>query len=217
MKSRTWASTLTEVMIYCLLLILMLVLAFTFYQLGSRYLAKTRTQVEIQQSASLAVEALIRDLSEAYDGGVVSYAGRLGVGMLSARDAQGKFIYEGATGYPIWQRYVGFYLNPDPEDPQVMALYRSEITNKGGLPTSSPVTPGAAGITVDLFRTQGLRRKLVAHGLVGVDVYSLNAAQQKIYPSVLTNPVWVELELRNLSTGSRQNALITRISVMARN
>lgn len=217
MKIRSWASTLTEVMIYCLLLILMLIVAFTFYRLGSRYLAKTRTQVEIQQSASLAVEALTRDLSEAYDGGVVSYLGRQGVGMLSARDAQGKFVYEGATGFPIWQRYVGFYLNTDPEDPQVMALYRSEITNRGGLPTSSPVTPAAAGVTLDLFRLQGTRRKLVAHGLTGVDVYSLNAAQQKIYPSVLTNPVWVELELSNLSTGSRQNTLLTRISVMARN
>jgi hypothetical protein len=234
MKSKK-ASTLMEVMIYSLLLVSVLIIAYMFYKLGNQYLKKTRTQVEMQQGASLSGSALVRDLCEAYETGIASFPspaspGALpGVVMLSARDDQGAFRYEDGSGNPIWQRYVGYYLDTDPEmpaDASVKALFRAEITNLGGLPSSNPPGPVAAGVTTTLMRTSGLRRKLVAHGLRapsntlphgGLDVYSLNTTNAKIYPTVLTNPVWVDLELLNNSTGSMQSSMRTRLSVMARN
>lgn len=226
------ATTLIEVVVYGMLLLTVLSLAYSFFKLGSGYFQKTRAQIELQQQAALTGASLVRDLCEASAGSVVSFpngtavTAPAGLVFLSARNAAGTFCYEAASGRPIWQSYVGYYLDVDPEfagDTRVRALYRAEVTNKGGLPSTQPVTPTAAGVTTQWIQINGINRHLIAHGLSpqtatsphgGLDAYNLTSADLKTYPALLGNPIWIDLGLTN--PAFKGHEFRSRLAVMAR-
>ena len=226
-------TTLIELSVYSVLLLTVLTLAYYFFKLGSGYFHKTRAQVELQQAAALSGSQLARDLAEASSGAVASFpstaspAAPPGLVLLSARNQVGKFCYEAGSGHPIWQSYVGYYLDVDPEAPQdasVRALFRAEISNRGGLPGTHPDTPVVAGVTTQLIKTTGANRHLVAHGLSaettqaphgGLDAYNLSSTNIKSYPAGLSNPIWVDLGLSNSNFAGQQ--FRSRLAVMARN
>lgn len=226
-------STLSELLLYSVLLMLVLSVAYTFFRLAQGYVHKTRAQVELQQNVGLAGASLVRDLSEAWSDAVTSFpnasapSAPAGVVFLMARDSQNRFVYEVASGYPIWQRYVGYFLDADPLNPAQRALYRAEVIDRGGLPTVNPQSPPEAGVTTAWLRDHGVNRKLIAAGFRpespaaphgGLDLYSLaSGSTTHLYSERLTMPVWVDLELLNPSTGSSENSLRSRLSVLARN
>ncbi|MEW6280941.1 MAG: prepilin-type N-terminal cleavage/methylation domain-containing protein [Candidatus Eremiobacterota bacterium] len=226
--SRPRGMTLIELMVYAMLLSVALATIFLFFKYGNVYLHKTRTMVAVEQQSNVATAWLMKDLMECPEGLIDSFASPPGVVFLSARDNNGNFVYDTNTGDPIWQRYVGYYLDVDPERPndtRVNALFRAEQV-VGGLPATNAQRPTPAGVTTTTMRTSGINRRLVAHGLVpptggnhgGLDVYSLPDPAQpanKQYDA-LFNPLYLDLEFRNTSAGSSESSIQTRLRIQAR-
>ncbi|MEW6281697.1 MAG: hypothetical protein AB1758_24020 [Candidatus Eremiobacterota bacterium] len=174
-------STLTEVLVYSLLLVLNLVLAYAMWLAGNRYMLTTRAQVQVQQSANVASYRLNAELMEAAPGslevfprGVNPDSTVVGVVFLSARRFQAPhpFVTDGQTGLPVWQKVVGYYLDADPTQPEnlsIRALYRVEMVPSGFTPGTLVSRPSSLGITTSTLRGVATGntadRRLVAHGI----------------------------------------------------
>lgn len=233
---RKKASTLLETLLYCTLFLLVIGVAYMFYLMGLGYLTKTRVQIEMQQANSLAVSRLITELAETNLVGLESFPNpanpncRAGLVLVSARDDDNRFRYGSPSARPVWQRYVSYYLESDPQSPgstETQALFRAELETQAGvtLPGEIAYVPSTKGITTDLLATKGTNRKLIAHGLLaptpglphgGFNLYGLSGVTRS-YTTPLSNPCWLEVSCKDGSTGSRANSMLTRVGVMVRN
>lgn len=209
MKSRGFS--LSELIVYTFLLMLVSSAIYGTLRMGNHCHSLGRSQVDVQRTCNLAMALLQQELTEAQANCVeffpkTGYADQpVGVVFLSARDGSGRFRFDPVGGWPQWQRYVGYYLDADPQGASTRALYRAELVTSN-LPSLVPVkgTLLSPAVGTAQIRANGQQRRMICRGLAapssslprgGFDVYgmfnnarSYDATTQPIYVDLLAEP-----------------------------
>lgn len=243
-QPRSRGTTLVEIMIYMSLVTMVFMAIYGVFMAGRRYFEIARASIEVQQAANTIGYRLTRDLMET-DAATVRFfpnsassSAPAGVVFLSARKPvtgapdDNTFVYDQTYGVPMWQKYLGYYLDTDPSypnDTQMRALYLAEIV-PSGFPKTRAEAPSVNGLTTASFKSSGRNKRIVAHGIMaptnarphgGFDVYAVvNGA--KTY-TASQNPIYIDLELLNTSAGvaraagrTNNNTITSSIRVEAR-
>ncbi len=238
-------ATLIEILTYMALVSMVMLAIYGIFMAGRRYFEIARASVEVQQALNTVGARLTRDLMETDASTVQSYPnGRytavpVGIVFLSARKpATGAaddnvFQYDENFGVPIWQKYIGYYLDTDPSypnNPRMQALYVAEIV-PAGFPKTQAQQGTENNITSATIRSSGRNRRLLAHGILaptnarprgGFDCYAIvNGVTRH---QVFQNPIRVDLEMINTSAGvartggesSNDNSIVSRLRIEGR-
>lgn len=209
-------ATLIEVLTYMALASMVFLAIYGIFMAGRRYFEIARASIEVQQALNTVGFRLTRDLMETHAETVQSYPNTkytslpVGIVFLSARDDQNVFQYEPTYGMPMWQKYIGYYLDTDPsypDNPRMRALYVAEV-KPSGFPKIRAEKGTVNNVTTATIRSSGQNRRLLAHGIMaptntrprgGFDCYALiNGIQNH---QNFTNPIYVNLEMLNTAAG----------------
>ena len=209
-------ATLIEVLTYMALASMVFLAIYGIFMAGRRYFEIARASIEVQQALNTVGSRLTRDLMETHAEAIQSYPNSkypslpVGIVFLSARDDQNVFQYDPNYGVPIWQKYVGYYLDTDPnypDNPRMRALYVAEV-KPSGFPKIRPEQGTVNNVTTATIRSSGQNRRLLAHCIQapthlnsrgGFDCYAMIDGVK--YGSSFINPIYVGLEMVNTAAG----------------
>ncbi|MGI5844092.1 MAG: PilW family protein [Candidatus Xenobium sp.] len=209
-------ATLIEVLTYMALASMVFLAIYGIFMAGRRYFEIARASIEVQQALNTVGSRLTRDLMETHAEAIQSYPNNkypslpVGIVFLSARDDQNVFQYDPNYGVPIWQKYVGYYLDTDPnypDNPRMRALYVAEV-KPSGFPKIRPEQGTVNNVTTATIRNSGQNRRLLAHCIQappylgsrgGFNCYAIIDGVK--YGSSFINPIYVELEMVNTAAG----------------
>jgi len=238
-------ATLIEILTYMGLVSMVMLAIYGIFVAGQRYFEVARASVEVQQALNTIGARLTRDLMETDANTVQSYpnskytAVPVGIVFLSARKPttgaadDNTFQYDATYGGPVWQKYIGYYLDTDPsypDNPRMRALYVAEVV-PAGFPKTQAQKGTENSITSATIRTSGRNRRLLAHGILaptnarprgGFDCYAIiNGGTRH---QLFQNPIYVDLEMINTSAGvartggesSNDNSIVSRLRIEGR-
>lgn len=143
--------TLVELLISCVILGLLLTVTFMIYRMGASAWLKSDAKSELLQIAQVVTAKLNREVeSSSYRSASVS-ADNSAVAFLSARNADGVFVYDDVSVIPHWQNYVVFYFQASSK-----SLLRREV-GVAGTPAELAAQPidVLGGGPVDNYRSAG--------------------------------------------------------------
>lgn len=242
---RQAGATLIEILTYMGLASMVMLAIYLIFVAGWRYFEIARSSVEVQQAVNTIGTRLTRDLMETHANTVQSYPNSkytsvpVGIVFLSARKPvtggadDNAFQYDPNYGLPLWQKYVGYYLDTDPSNPndtRSRALYVAEYIPTG-FPKIKAEQGTVNGVTTATIRGSGRNRRLLAHGVLaptnarprgGFDCFAIVAGVTR--HQVFQNPIQVNLELVNTTAGvartggqtSNENSIISRLIIEGR-
>jgi type II secretory pathway component PulJ len=133
---RSKGTTLIELLIYCVLLLLILGAVYASYSIARDYYAAAQLETEAQQAAMDASLAVSRELAHAAEGSITLSDSPPAILFLSARTDPGPFQHDPTTGALLWQRWVCIYLDTNTNELKKLDLLLSNPVPD--IPSPSP-------------------------------------------------------------------------------
>lgn len=136
MKNKYKGFTLTELLITIIVLAIMFGMIVTIVLLIKRNFLDVEKRAAMQQAAVVSLSKLTRELLESSVDSLTVYnyldnSYPAGLVFASPRDPSptenNRFKEDSITSKPVWNKFVCYYLDTDPEAPSEKALFRKEI------------------------------------------------------------------------------------------
>lgn len=187
-------------MVSSFILGLLLTAAFMIYRMGASAWLKSDAKSELLQIAQVVTAKVNREVESSNFRSLSVAPDGSGVAFLSAKNANGVFVYDPVSIVPRWQKYIVLYFQSSDK-----TLYRREISVVGQPQEmgAAPIESRGAG-AVETYFSSG---QVVAHGM-DVCRFSTTADEQLV----------MELELSKKRYGSEEpERQFTRIVTAFRN
>lgn len=210
-------TTLIEMLVYIFLFLLVFIGIHRIFNSATQYYYLSIASVDVQQSALSASYRLSRELSESALSSIKLYnTTPKGIVFMSPRDSAGTISFQTASPYEgevYWYKYVAYYLDTDPGDSSLYAIYIKEYT-----PTGSPFSEatGSTTYTTSWFATGGgasLSYKIVATNIVDMNIYDEDGVSSGTPTSA---PIYINITARATSSG-KSNDIQTTDSIEVMN
>ncbi|MBI2252049.1 MAG: prepilin-type N-terminal cleavage/methylation domain-containing protein [Armatimonadetes bacterium] len=200
LKLKNKGSSLIEVLVYIALFSIVFSSIYMIFIMALRYYYTTKSGIEVQQGAILAVYKLSKELNESSLASLKIYrtTSPKGIVFMSIRNPASGNQIQYSSGSLIWYKYVCFYIETDPADSTKKALFRKEQTIT---PTTTPAS--SSTYTPAWFSSgggAGLAYEVTAHNLdasSGFDIYWGDHLEG--VPG--SNPIYLELKVNSESYG----------------
>lgn len=155
-KTSRLGTTLVELLIYSVLLILILGAIYASYGIARDYYSAAQVETQTQQAALDAGLSVSQELNQACAKALVSSDTPSALLFLSAKTDSGLFEHDATTGELLWQRWVCIYL--DTQNNQLLCVESKLVP--------STTTPPETIPTVDsLIQNTALPRRVLARDI----------------------------------------------------
>lgn len=151
--------TLTELLAYLGLLLLITIFSGSFVINGLRYYRMLDVETSLQQSLMISMDRLVQDMNSAGASSLIVESG--GVIMASPRTSDGTFVFS-SDGSMLWQKWICYYVRNEGKS-KVLAVKEAVISPASTDYGTSPYT------TVSSFAAAPVPERIVAR-----DIKSLN-------------------------------------------
>lgn len=191
--------TLPELLVAMAILGIVMVLEAPVFVASQRYFAAGSAQIDSQSAAYTAPLSLGQEIQESNITGIRINASRNAVLLISARDSTRRFtIYPGPTsqyiGQPHWQKWVVYYLDPQPGSAYSLLVRKEGDPFGSGFPR--PTIPSSPANWETTFRAAVLPPQVVERNIQTLDLEDLTCG-------VSGTPLYLQI----ISTASNQGVL----------
>lgn len=188
--------TLPELLVAIAILGIVMVLEAPIFVASQQYFAAGSTQIDAQSAAQTAPLPLVQEIQESNTTGIRINASRNAVLLISARDSTRRFtVYPGPTsqyiGSPHWQKWVVYYLNPQPGSASWLLVRKEGDPFGSGFPRPTIPSPPAGWETT--FRAAALPYQVVGRNIQTLDLEDLTCGMSG-------NPLYLQI----ISTASNR-------------
>lgn len=159
------------------------------FALSQSYYASGAAQADVQAETQQAITQMIREIRESSIGAYQINATKNAIIFVSARNSNGNFQVYTATGTPYWQKWICYYLVPQPGSSY------SELIRKEGNPVGSTfptqTLPAVPAGWETSFRNSNLTSKLATLDVQTLDIESnCGTATNALYLKLITTKVY---------------------------
>lgn len=221
-RKRLSGTSLIELLVYTTIFFVIFGGVYLIFLAGIKYYTAARSMIDVQHGALLASYKLQRELMESDLNGITFYPNSTsnqniprGVVFISPRNPSNNnsFDYNTTTGRCRWYKYICYYADTDPDDPQSLALFRKEYIPSSLSPDANPVQ---CSYDTDWFKgNTSLNGEIVAKNISSFDISSGDPDQTTDYDKAF-NPVCIKVALKEVKSGSL-NIMNTQLLVSIRN
>ena len=216
--------TLIEVLIYSMLMIFILTGIYSVFTASMQNYHLISSTIDVQKASLNTVHRLAKELSESKLSYIKLYGtDPKGIVFLSPRNNNGVFQYymnasdsnDSNNQKPMWQKYVVYYVDTDPEDSSSKAIIRK--TEMLTTPSVSPTfNPQSISYYQSLSGTS-IPKNVLAHKVYSATFYWLNSGTVT-YSIPTESPIYVTISALDIRNGvSKQNTFSATTALIVKN
>lgn len=204
-------ATLIETLIYCVVMGLVFTGIYSIFSSALSSYYTTSASIEVQRAALSATNMICKELSESNLSSVYIYsstsATHPGIVFMSPRNSSEGITIDTSTGKPYWQGYVAYYVDTDPTDSSLYAIFRKEQPLSSQ--TATPSSPNPTYNTDYFAAASSLKSRVVAYkvdsDLTKTRFYWKTVAGVESYGTPSIGPIYIQISTKDTSTRGIDN------------